>query len=62
MFFSILKHYKCLSYLFPLHFNAYVMGLQPLYIFFTLSVWIVCASKHYFAYPEINLISYILGF
>ena len=24
---------KCLSWLFPLHFNTYVMGLRPLEIF-----------------------------
>ena len=31
--FSIWNNHKCLSYLFPLHLNTYVMGLQPLWIF-----------------------------
>ena len=29
---SILNHHKCLSHLFPLHLNTYVMGLWSLYI------------------------------
>ena len=35
-FFSIWNHHKCLSYLFPLHMNTYVMGLRPLEIFLLL--------------------------
>ena len=31
--FSIWNHHKCLSFLFPLHLNTYVMGLRPLEIF-----------------------------
>ena len=26
--FSILNHHKCISYLFPLHLNTYVIGLD----------------------------------
>ena len=29
-FFSIWNHHKCLSFVFPLHFNTYVMCLRPL--------------------------------
>ena len=39
-FFSIWNHHKCLSYLFPLHLNTYVMGLQSLWIFYFFSAGI----------------------
>ena len=32
-FFSIRNHHKCLSYLFLIHLNTYVMGLRPVEIF-----------------------------
>ena len=35
-FFSILNHHKCLSQLFPIHLNTYVMGIRPLEIFLLL--------------------------
>ena len=37
-FFSIWNHYDCLSWLFLIHLNTYVMGLRPLEIFFTFAV------------------------
>ena len=33
IYFSIWNHHKCLSWLFPIHFNTYAMGLWPLEIF-----------------------------
>ena len=36
-FFSIWNHHKCLSLLFLLHLNTYVMGLWPLEIFYIFS-------------------------
>ena len=33
MFFSIWNHHKCLSQLFLLHLNTFVMGLRPIQIF-----------------------------
>ena len=38
VFFSIWNHHKCLSQLFMIHLNTYVMGLRPLQICFTLTV------------------------
>ena len=32
-FYSIRKHHKCLSSLFLIHLNTYIMGLRPLEIF-----------------------------
>ena len=39
-FLSIWNHHKCLSYLFPLHLNTYVMGLRSLCIFYFFSAGI----------------------
>ena len=39
-FFSIWNkkiNHKCLSHLFPIHLNTYVIGLRPLLIFFSYS-------------------------
>ena len=36
-FLLIGNHHKCLSQLFLLHLNTYVMGLRPLYIFYYVS-------------------------
>ena len=38
VFFSIWNHHKCLSYIFLIHLNTYVMGLQPLDIILIISV------------------------
>ena len=38
--FPIWNHRKCLSQLFPVHLNTYVMGLGPLWIFHTYSAGI----------------------
>ena len=35
-FFAIWNHHNCLSQLFPIHLNTYVMGLRPLEIFLLL--------------------------
>ena len=39
-FYSIWNHHDCLSQLFPIHLNNYVMGLQPLEIFYFYSAGI----------------------
>ena len=36
--FSIWNHQNCLSYVFPIRLNTYVMGLRPLQICFTFTV------------------------
>ena len=36
--FSICNHQKCLSQPYPFHFNTFVNGLRPLYIFLSFSV------------------------
>ena len=35
MFFSIRNHHNCLSQLFPIHLNTYVMGTRPLEIVYS---------------------------
>ena len=63
--FSISNHPKCLSWLFPIHLNTYVMGLRPLEIFLLLQVSDSNdqrlnphdALKHHFASLKNDLIS-----